>query len=157
MNLKNIARWVGGLIVVAILWFCWWVQPERQVRRAQGRFFSTVEKRNFEALSRLVAEDYRDRWQQDKAIVLRGCREVFSQFMMLTIERADSRAGRKRDSWVLREKLTMKGLGGPLAMVARDEVNRLREPFAMTWRRRSWKPWDWELIAVDHPTLELPR
>ena len=157
MNLKNIALWVGGLFVVGFVGLFWWAQPERQVRRAQGRFFSTVENRNFEAMSLLITEDYRDRWQQDKAIVTRGCREVFSQFMMLTIERADSRIERRGDSWELREKVTMKGLGGPLAMYARDEVNRLREPFAMTWRRRSWKPWDWELIAVDHPTLELPR
>ena len=108
-------------------------------------------------MSLLMAEDYRDRWQQDKAIVLRGSREVFSQFMTLSLERADSRTERKGDTWVLQEKVTMKGLGGPLAMDARDEVNKLREPFAMTWRKRSWKPWDWELIAVDHPTLELPR
>ena len=157
MNLKNIALWVGGLLVVAFVWLYWWVQPERQVRRAQGRLFSTVEKRNFEAMSLLIAEDYRDRWQQDKAIVLRGCRDVFGQFVTLTVDRADSQIERRGDSWVLREKVTMKGLGGPLAMYARDEVNKLREPFAMTWRRRGGKPWDWELIAVDHPTLELSR
>lgn len=157
MNFRKIAFGVGGLFAVGLLWLYWWVQPERQVRRAQARLFSTVEKRNFDAMSLLVAEDYRDRWQQDKAIVLRGCREVFSQFMTLRIERADSQIERGGDSWLLREKLTMKGLGGPLAMVARDEVNRLREPFAMMWRQRTWKPWDWELIALDHPTLELPR
>ena len=157
MNLKNIALWVGGLFAVGLVGLFWWAQPERQVLRAQGRLFSTVEDRNFEAMSLLIAEDYRDRWQQDKEIVLRGCREVFSQFMMLTIERSDSRIERKGDSWQLSEKVTLKGLGGPLAMYARDEVNKLREPFAMTWRRKSWKPWDWELIAVDHATLELPR
>ena len=157
MNLKNIVLGVGGLLAAALVWFYWWAQPERQVRRAQGRLFSTVEKRNFDAMALLIAEDYRDRWQQDKAFVLRGCREVFSQFVMLGIDRADSHAERRGDSWVLREKVTMKGLGGPLAMYARDEVNKLREPFAMTWRKRSWKPWDWELIAVDHPTLEFPR
>ncbi|MEQ1842152.1 MAG: hypothetical protein ABL994_17230 [Verrucomicrobiales bacterium] len=157
MNLKNIALWLGGLFAVAFVWLYWWIRPERQVRRAQGRLFTTVEKRNFEAMSLLIAEDYRDRWQQDKAIVLRGSREVFGQFMMLTIDRADSQAEVRGDSWVLREKVTLKGFGGPLAMHARDEVNKLREPFAMTWRRRSWKPWDWELIAVEHPMLELPR
>ena len=157
MNLKNIALGAGGLFAAGFLWLCWWVQPGRQVRRAQARLFSTVEKRNFDAMSLLMAEDYRDRWQQDKAIVLRGCREVFGQFITLTIDRADSQLEGKGDSWLLREKLTIKGLGGPLAMVARNEVNGLREPFAMTWRRRSWKPWDWELSALDHPTLELPR
>ena len=127
------------------------------MRRAQGRLISAVEKRNFEAMAGLLSEDYSDRWQHDKAIVLRDSREVFGQFAMLTIERAEHGLEMKDDRWVLREKITLKGLGGPIAMFARDEVNALREPFAMTWRRRSWKPWDWEMVSVNHPALELPR
>jgi hypothetical protein len=41
-------------------------------------------------------------------------------------------------------------------MYARDEVNALREPFTMTWRKKSWKPWDWELIRVEQPELRIP-
>ena len=145
------------MLLVAVISLRWWLKPERQVRRAQGRLISSVEKRNFEAMASLLAEDYSDRWQHDKAIVLRECREVFRQFLTLTIERADFGIEMKDDRWVLREKLTLKGLGGPIAMFARDEVNALREPFAMTWRRRSWKPWDWEMVSVNHPALELPR
>jgi len=40
-------------------------------------------------------------------------------------------------------------------MAARDEVNALREPFVMEWRRRG-KPWEWELKSVTQPELELP-
>lgn len=157
MNFRKIALSFVALLVVVAVWSRWWLKPERQVRRAQGRLIYAVEARNFEAMASLLAEDYRDRWQHDKAIVLRECREVFGQFAMLTIDRADFGIEMKDDRWVLREKVTLKGLGGPVAMYARDEVNALREPFAMTWRRRSWKPWDWELISVDHPALELPR
>ena len=104
----------------------------------------------------LLAADYRDRWQQDKALVLERSREVFGQFAMLTVQR-ESR-GLRMDSgrFFLTEKLRLKGLGGPRAMAARDAVNVLREPFVMEWRQRSRQPWDWELKSVAQPELELP-
>ena len=107
-------------------------------------------------MAAMVAEDYRDRWQHDKAIVMERSREVFGQFVMLTVER-ESR-GLRGDSgrWFLTERMRLKGLGGPLAMLARDTVNALREPFVTEWRQRSWKPWDWELQSVTQPELELP-
>ena len=107
-------------------------------------------------MSGLLAGDYRDRWQQDKAIVMQRSRDVFGQFVMLTVER-ESR-GLRMDSgrWLLTEKVRLKGLGGPLAMAARDVVNALHEPFVMEWRQRSRKPWDWELQSVAQPELELP-
>lgn len=104
----------------------------------------------------LIAADYGDRWQQDKATVVAQCREVFTQFVTLTIGRdlRGLRAG--SGTWLISEKITLRGIGGPLAMAARDAVNSLRAPFIMEWRRRSWKPWDWELKSVAHPELELP-
>ena len=104
----------------------------------------------------MMAEDYRDRWQQDKAMVCERSREVFGQFVMLTVER-DSRGLRAESgSWFLTEKLRLKGIGGPLAMAARDAVNALHEPFVTEWRQRSGKLWDWELKSVAHRELELP-
>ena len=85
------------------------------------------------------------------------CREVRRHFLTLAIERADRGLEMKGDGWLLQEKLTVKGLGGSIAAVVRDEVNSLSEPFQMTWHRRSWKPWDWELLSVEQPVLEFPR
>ncbi len=53
-------------------------------------------------------------------------------------------------------KITLGGIGGPLAMAARDTVNGLREPFVTEWRQRSKKPWDWELMSIVNSELELP-
>lgn len=138
-------------------WLGWWIQPERQVLRAQGRLISAVEKRDFEAMDGLLASDYRDRWQHDRATVVSQSRVVFTQFLMLTIEREPRGVEMASDSSIVREKLTIQGFGGALAMAAKDELNRLREPFAMTWRRRGWKPWDWELMSVEQRELRLPE
>lgn len=156
MDLKKTALLTGAFLLLAALWLRWWLQPERQIPRAQARLLSAIEKRDFGAMAAMLAEDYRDRWQQDKAIVMQRSREVFGQFVMLTVER-ESR-GLRMDSgrWLLAEKVRLKGLGGPLAMAARETVNALREPFVMEWRQRSWKPWDLGLQSVTQPELELP-
>ncbi len=107
-------------------------------------------------MSALLAADYRDRWEQDKATAIERSREVFGQFAMLTAERESRGLRRESGAWFLTEKITLKGIGGPLAMAARDAVNALREPFVMEWRRCSGKPWDWELKSVTQPELELP-
>lgn len=103
----------------------------------------------------LLSHDYRDRWGHDKAIVLSRCREVFRQFALLDIEREDRGLVFAGGAWVLSEKIRIKGLGAPLALHVRDEVNGLVSPFAMTWRKRGWKPWEWELANVVHPELKI--
>ena len=147
---------LGAGVLLAALWLRWWSRPERQIPRAQARLLSSVEKRDFDALAGMIAGDYRDRWQQDRATLIVRSREVFGQFVMLTIGREPRGLRSESGSWFLAEKVTLKGLGGPLAMAARDSVNALRAPFVMEWRQRSWKPWDWELRSIAQPELELP-
>ena len=147
----------AGVLFLAALWLRGWVQPERQIPRAQARLLSSIEERDFTAMAAMLATDYRDRWEHDKALVMERSREVFGQFAMLAVERESRGIRADSGSWFLTEKVRLKGLGGPLAMAARDAVNGLREPFVMEWRQRSWKPWDWELKSVTQPELELPR
>ena len=157
MDLKKAALVLVGILLFAALWLRSWLLPERQIPRAQARLLSAVESRDFDAMTALLAADYRDRWQQDRTSVVARSREVFGQFATLTIEREQTGLRAQSGSWFLSEKLRLKGLGGPLAMAARETVNGLRQPFTMEWRRRSWKPWDWELKSVTQPEVELPE
>ncbi len=154
--MKKIALLLVGLALLAALWLRWWLKPERQIPRAQARLLSCLEKRDFAAMEGLLAADYRDRWEHDKATALSRSCEVFGQFATLTVEHETRGLRAESGRWLLTEKVILKGLGGPLAMAARDRVGALREPFTMEWRRRSWKPWDWELQSVAQPELELP-
>jgi hypothetical protein len=156
MKMKKMILLLAGVLLIAALWLRWWLQPERQIPRAQARLLSAIGRRDFAAMEALLAADYRDRWRQDRATVAERSREVFGQFAMLTIEREARGLRAEARSFFLTEKVTLKGIGGPLAMAARDAVNALREPFVTEWRQRSWKPWDWELKSVAQPELELP-
>jgi hypothetical protein len=157
MNLKRTALLLGGVLLVAALWLRWWLQPERQIPRAQARLLSAIERRDFGALAGLLAPDYGDRWRQDRATVVARSREVFGQFATLDIRHETLSLRKESARWFLAEKIRLKGLGGALAMAARDAVNALHEPFVMEWHQRSWKPWDWELKSVAQPELELPE
>ena len=144
-------------LLALVIWLIWWTRPERQVRRAQGRLLSALESRDYSAFGRLLAEDYRDAWEHDKAIVLRRCPEVFDQFLTLTIE-GDILAARPEGvDWVVEQKIVMSGWGGGLGMYAQREVNQLKKPFTMHWRKRGWKPWDWELKRVEQPEIRIPE
>ena len=146
-----------GILFLGALWLRSWLLPERQIPRAQARLLSAIERRDFDAMAGMLANDYRDRWQQGRATVVARSREVFGQFATLTIEREQSALRAESGSWFLSEKLRLKGLGGPLAMAARETLNGLHQPFVMEWRRRGWKPWDWELKSVAQPEVELPE
>ena len=146
-----------GILFLGALWLRSWLLPERQIPRAQARLLSAIERRDFDAMAGMLANDYRDRWQQGRATVVARSREVFGQFATLTIEREQSGLRAESGSWFLSEKLRLKGLGGPLAMAARETLNGLHQPFVMEWRRRGWKPWDWELKSGAQPEVELPE
>jgi len=112
-----------------------------------------VERRQWREVEALLADNYTDRWSHDKTFVVTALRQVFEQFIFLTIEHriiaADVSTGR------VTAQVKMSGQGGPVAQFVMAKVNGLAEPFTFTWQKRSggW-PWDWQLAAVDHPTLD---
>ena len=156
MDFKQALRLLGIAVLALAIWLIWWSRPERQVRRAQVRLLDAMESRDYPALARLMAEDYRDGWEHDKANVLRRLPQVFDQFLLLDVEGEISGVEPEAANWLVRQKIVVKGIGGALAMYARDEVNALKEPFVMRWRKRGWKPWDWELTQIDQPELRVP-
>ena len=158
VDFRNLGRWLGIAALAFTIWLVWWCQAERQVRRAQKRLLNAVESRDYTALANLLAHDYRDGWENDKTFVLTQSPRVLDAFIMLDVEgeiRSTEDAG--GGDWWVRQKIVIKGLGGGLGMYARDKVNALNEPFSMKWRKRGWKPWDWELTRIEQPELRIPN
>jgi hypothetical protein len=152
---KLLALLVFG-VVSGIYCLTLW-QPERQVRLHQENFLRAVEKRNWDRLGRFVAEHYSDRWGHDKEFVLRESREVFRQFLFLTIRQEIGEVTLTGTKGNVRTRITIAGTGGPMAEFAKARTNALTSPFAFEWEQASWKPWDWRLVSFDHPELELPE
>lgn len=157
LDFKQALRWIGIAALALAIWLIWWSRPERQIRRAQSRLLAAIESHDYPALAHLLAQDYRDRWENDKEIVLRRCPQVFDQFLTLDIEGEILNTTLEGEKGTVAQKIVVKGIGGGLAMYARDEVNQLKSPFTMHWRKWGWKPWEWELISIEHPELRIPQ
>jgi hypothetical protein len=127
------------------------------VQRHQAEFRRAAESRSWKKLSELIADDYSDRWSHDKATVVEHSQLVLSQFLVLGIESRDIEVTESNGAGVVRERLILKGSGGPVADLAVQRVAALKEPFVFIWRQRSWKPWDWALVRADQPELEIPE
>ena len=104
-----------------------------------------------------LADTYADRWGHDKAFVLGASREVFGQFMVLTVESRIDECAVQGGRATVRGPVKISGTGGPLAQFAIGKVNALREPFVFAWERTGSKPWQWQLTRFDQAELELDR
>lgn len=145
------------MLAAAGLYAAWLWQPERQVRLHTVHFLKAVERRNWDTAQGFVGEEYSDRWGHDKENVFIDARAVFRHFLFLTIQSEPEPAAIAGSTAEIRSPVKIGGRGGPVAELVIERVNTLRAPFVFTWMRRSWKPWDWQLVRIDHPDLEIER
>ncbi|MEY2519758.1 MAG: hypothetical protein QOF24_1517 [Verrucomicrobiota bacterium] len=154
MNFRN--GFFAGLVVALIvgIYFVRLWQPDRQVTLHAAHLLSHIENKDWTAVSDAIADDYQDRWGNDRALVLERLREVFRAMPSARIAAGDPavQAESGKGNWVA--KVTITGTG-EFAAVIEERVNALPAPFEMEWRRRSAKPWDWKLVRVENPALEI--
>jgi hypothetical protein len=143
----------GALAV--FLWCLWLWQPTRQVRVHTEALLEACEDRDWEDLRELIADDYSDRWGHGKAELAERSRQVFAQFLFLTVEGHDMVIEEADATGDARVRVVLQGRGGPLAEIAIQRVSELKEPFIFRWQQRSWKPWDWQLTRVVQPELRV--
>ena len=143
---------VALAIYLTLLW-----QPARQVRLHHEHLLKAVAKRNWRSVGEFIAADYHDRWGHDKENVLAQSAQVFGQFLFCNFQSEERTLALEGNGATLTARLTLGGTGGPIADFAKQHVNSLSEPFIFKWERRSWKPWDWQLVAVDQPQLDIPE
>ena len=137
-------------IFLALLW-----QPARQVRLHQRHLLKAVEKRNWTNVGKFIGAEYRDRWEHDKENVIAQASPVFAQFLFCNIDAQEHSLALAEGTGTIGVRLAMSGSGGPIAEMVKERVNSLTDPFTFKWAHKSWKPWDWELISVDQPQLDI--
>ena len=155
MDGKNLRLALGLAAFAIAIWLALLWQPARQVRLHQQHLLRAVEKRNWTNVGKFIGAEYRDRWGHDKENVIAQSAQVFGQFLFCNIGAQEHSLNLADGTGTIGVRLTLGGTGGPIADFAKQRVNALTEPFLFKWAHRSWKPWDWELIAVDQPQLEI--
>ena len=152
--MKKRALATAAVLAALALYAAWLWQPARQVRLHTAHFLGAVERRQWDRAQTFVADNYSDRWGHDKEFVLRESREIFRQFIFLTIQSDPAPptfAGRDAE---IRTPIKLAGNGSPIAQLVVEKVNTLRAPFTFTWHRTGWQPWAWQLTRIDQPDIE---
>ena len=147
----------AGLLIAAILWL--WLatlwQPERQIRLHSEHLLTQIENKNWRAVDDFVAEDYQDRWGNDHSRALGRVRQVFSHLPKARIAASGVQVRSEDRQGYWQARITVTGDTGELATLIKERVNSLSAPFELEWQRRSKKPWDWKLVSVRNPSLEI--
>jgi len=149
--------YAGLMVAVALgvyLHLLW--QPARQVELHSQHLLEQIEDKDWDAIGAFLAETYADQWQQDRATVLLRLRAVLHYARNLKIEAQEPMiiAGSESGKW--RARITLTADPNEVATLIQERVNALAEPFELHWKRTSRKPWDWKLVRVENPALELP-
>jgi hypothetical protein len=140
-------------LIVGIYLIRLW-QPERQVELHSTHLLTQIEGKKWKRAGEFIADDYKDQWGHDRTVVLERLREVLRAFPNAKIEATGPivRAEGARGEWIA--KITIDGTGD-YAELIKARVNSLEAPFELEWRRGATWPWDWKLISVRNPALEI--
>ena len=147
---------VASLAVVTIILRCvllW--RPETQLRLHQAHLRQAVEKRDWAKVEKLVDPAYSDRWGYSRATGIQEARQWLGQFFSLTITVNPVATRLAPDGGTVIEYWKLEGQGLEGATLAKDATDRVQTPFTFQWKHGSWKPWDWTLVHVDNPGLNL--
>ena len=145
------------MLLAIVIWLVWRWQPERQVRLHQRALLSALEHKNWGKLDDLMDAQYADRWFPDKATASSAAQAVFSSFLSISMTSEDDMVSLNGDNGEVAAHIRVVGGGGPIADEVKLRVNPLHEPFTFKWVHRSGKPWDWKLIRVDQPELQIGK
>jgi hypothetical protein len=150
---------IAGAIAALLfgLWLAHLWGSENQVRLHTEHFLRQIEKRNASGAGDFLAVDYHDDWGHDRTLVLNRLQIVLRLFSSLTITAADPDVDVGSTDATWKASIRLAGAGGEFAPQIIERVNSLTKPFVLRWRHESWRPWDWKLVAVSNPALELNR
>lgn len=147
---------LASLVVVAISLRCLWLwQPERQLLLHQAHLRRAVEQRDWGRVQAVIDPAYADRWGYTRATGVQEARQWLGQFFALTITPEPMGDRWTADGGTVTERWKLDGTGTEVAAMVEQHVNSVEDPFVFQWKHGSWKPWDWTLVRVENPALDL--
>ena len=153
----RIGFFVGIAAALAVGIYCYQLwQQERQVLRHTENLFRRIEQKNWSAVAAMIAPDYQDQWNNDRDLVRERIRLVanYGHHFRITASEIDCKIDHGAGMW--RGKIQIASDDAELITAMKERVNSLTAPFQLEWRHVSRKPWDWMLVRVSNPELEMP-
>ena len=154
-------RWLFYLpALIALVWLGWWLfglPPEQQVHKAQEKFLTSVEKRDWKKVQSCLAADYGDALGLTHETAPGAAAEVLNNFLFLTLKTDIQSMTATATTAQVEARIQMEGRGLGLSAVILGRVNSMQGPWQFHWRKDGPWHWDWKLTRIHHPELYLPE
>jgi hypothetical protein len=156
MTFRN--AFIAGLLLAAILgaWLFQLWRPQRQVTLHSNDLLRAIEEKGWSRIEAAIAAEYQDDWGHDRALVLARVRQVLSYTRNPRLDVSDTVVRGTGSEGLWRGRVRLRADPNEVTDIVASRVNALEQPFELRWRRGSWKPWDWKLVRVSNPALEIP-
>ena len=142
-------------VIVGIYLFQLW-QPDRQVHLHSVHLVAALEQKDWPTFEDFLALEYQDQWGHDRELALSRLRQVLHYARNLHIEAQQTIASGSGSEGRWSARIRIEADDNEIAAMIKSRVNVIEEPFELSWRRQSWKPWDWKLVRVTNAALEVP-
>jgi hypothetical protein len=146
------------LLVLLVAWGVWLVglwQPARQVELHTTNLLKCASARDWPAVEAMMAPDYMDAWNADRAAAIDEARKLFSHFFALQITALEPlRITEAEGGWEAAGPIGVFGSGTAVAHAVMDEVRAAEGPFTFRWRKNGTWPWEWVLVGTGHEALD---
>ena len=131
-----------------------YLSPARQLKAAQQRLVEAISSKDAAACAKLIHPDYTDQWSFSAADwpgLLKDLR-VLSPILEINLLNPviDAPHG------VVDTSLQVKSTGGPASGIIEARAVELKETTRFIWKRGGWQPWNWKLVSIQNPALEIP-
>jgi len=156
-TLQRIVILIGVILLASLGWWAWGLRAENQIEKASQGVLKAASNRNWKKLQTYMASDYKDQWGMDGNQMVQSASNVLSQFFVVDIVAtapAQITINGNQAEWSA--PLRVEGKGTAIAeAIIEHSATTLRSPFTFTWRKQSWKPWDWKLVSTKQPELNF--
>lgn len=155
-------KWIIRLLVVSVIgtalsWLWPYVQSKNgQVQRRQDQIIRLASKRNWDAVTAMIATEYEDQWSMNREDSVNLAHEMLQAFLSLEITWKTDEITVSDNMAKVRGHARINGSGVGFSQTVKDMVNALEEPWVFTWRTDGWKPDDWKLLSLRNKGLGGP-
>ncbi len=128
---------------------------ENQVQLHSGHLIAALQKNDWPEVREFLGASYHDQWGHDRETLIARMRAVLPYARNLQIQPREIviRVEGREAEW--RARVTLEADPNEVSALIKERVNTLEDPFVLKWRRVSRKPWDWKLVHVANPGLDL--
>lgn len=153
--LTVLAGILAALVVAAAVFLLPRLDAAKMLDRRWDGIVADIEGQSWGGVLGALDPEYRDAWgfgEEEAVGGLRLARQTFTRIDITLESRRVAIDGLTATTTAL---VRIDGEGNAGSTVIQRRVNGLVEPWTFTWRRSAWRPWSWQLVRTEHPSLQM--